>query len=174
MIHFTCKRCGFAVRTADGHAGRKARCPSCRGVIIVPSGEAHHAGEDAVAALAAVVAPDDSAMPDGAGHVPPPPPSISLDKDDLDLPMAKKDAAAETDILTVDAAGVAHPACLAGRRAAPDDAESGAADEGGGAPARRREHARAAFPARPWVILGAGAVIIAAIVAAIYLLLIAK
>ena len=40
-----CIGCGKSLKIADEHAGRRARCPSCRAVIEVPSAEASRVGE---------------------------------------------------------------------------------------------------------------------------------
>lgn len=36
MIEFPCPQCGKRVRASDGHAGRRARCPSCSAIVTVP------------------------------------------------------------------------------------------------------------------------------------------
>jgi phage FluMu protein Com len=36
MIRFQCSQCGKTINAADEHAGRKAKCPACQTVLVVP------------------------------------------------------------------------------------------------------------------------------------------
>jgi DNA-directed RNA polymerase subunit RPC12/RpoP len=36
MIRFKCSQCSKVINAADEHAGRKARCPACQVLLIVP------------------------------------------------------------------------------------------------------------------------------------------
>jgi hypothetical protein len=37
VIHFKCPHCQKDIATADEHAGKKARCPGCKEIVVVPS-----------------------------------------------------------------------------------------------------------------------------------------
>ena len=37
MIKFKCTQCGKEISAADEHAGRKARCPKCQAILVIPS-----------------------------------------------------------------------------------------------------------------------------------------
>lgn len=154
MICFTCENCGRSVRTDDAHSGMKARCPSCRAIVSVPTVNSDFA------ALAAAVAAKSPAQTDGLGQVPPPPPPISLDGDEIELVDTMKDPSAETDILVAD---VAEPDL-------PDQTPSPAPAEPAPRPTARRERPRRGMSGRLWILLATVVVIVAAIVAAFYLL----
>ena len=36
-IHFTCPQCKRSIKVADGLAGRRGRCPGCKGTLTVPA-----------------------------------------------------------------------------------------------------------------------------------------
>ena len=38
-IDFRCSQCGILLRAKDEDKGKKARCPKCDGVIVVPEHE---------------------------------------------------------------------------------------------------------------------------------------
>ena len=154
MICFTCENCGRKVRTDDAHSGMKARCPSCRAIVSVPT-----VNHD-FAALAAAVAAKSPAETDGLGQVPPPPPPGSLDGDEIELADTTKDPSAETDILVAD---LAEPEPT-------DQGPSPAPAEPAPRPIARRERTRLGMSLRLWILLATAVVIVAAIVAALYLL----
>jgi len=37
LVRFVCRFCGHKVRVAAIHAGKKAKCPRCRNVLVIPS-----------------------------------------------------------------------------------------------------------------------------------------
>jgi hypothetical protein len=37
MIKFICSHCGKDVSTSDGNAGKKGKCPTCKGLVDIPS-----------------------------------------------------------------------------------------------------------------------------------------
>lgn len=39
MISFTCPQCGKSVKAPDNAAGKKARCPHCKSITLIPSAE---------------------------------------------------------------------------------------------------------------------------------------
>lgn len=49
MIRFTCPECGKGFQVKDGLAGRKTKCPNCKGPISIP-GPSHSASEAAAEA----------------------------------------------------------------------------------------------------------------------------
>lgn len=38
MIRFKCIYCGQKVRTDDKNGGKKAKCPKCKSIIVIPAG----------------------------------------------------------------------------------------------------------------------------------------
>jgi len=79
MIQFPCPACGREVRAPDGSAGRRGRCPYCRGSVAIPALKPVRAEDEdePLKALAAAAAPPPPPAPQ-AGRPPPPlPPSAA-------------------------------------------------------------------------------------------------
>lgn len=53
MIQFRCRNCNATVRADDARAGKKGRCPSCQGIVNIPT--APGAGDDSVSRLVAAL-----------------------------------------------------------------------------------------------------------------------
>jgi len=74
MIRFTCPHCRGNVRVTDSYAGRKGRCPYCKGVVSIPVESQPSPAENGsppLAELAAVVGDDTDAQ--APAPAPPPP-----------------------------------------------------------------------------------------------------
>jgi hypothetical protein len=93
MIRFQCRHCGAAVRTADNHAGKRARCPFCRKVLTVPATAPPEEPSEAMMALAAA----NRTSADDADGVPPPPEAAA--GEEPEIAASTKDPSEETDIL---------------------------------------------------------------------------
>lgn len=85
MIKFRCFRCSHKIRTADQHAGRVVRCPSCKELTFVPS-----TVDEIEAALAAVHEdqPESQMMNQVVGTDTPQPPEPSVEGS-VELPKAE-------------------------------------------------------------------------------------
>ena len=42
MIKFRCHHCGKDINAPDQHAGKKAKCPGCKEVLVIPTGLGLH------------------------------------------------------------------------------------------------------------------------------------
>src|SRR5688500_12080986 len=81
-IEFRCSQCGQMLRVAETSAGKNARCPGCKTVMVIPA-----AGSLASRELPALTpfAPTPAAPPPAAVPQPPPPakPVFPSAQDDL-------------------------------------------------------------------------------------------
>jgi hypothetical protein len=100
MIQFACPECEQEVTTADEHAGKKGRCPSCRAVFAIPGGKASVR----------------SAAPPAPARRPAPPPEEEVEEAEEALPTAAEEDEAISE-------SPRKPLPARGRRAADEDEE---------------------------------------------------
>jgi len=72
MIEFRCKDCGWTLRVAEIHAGKKGRCPKCKSKLTVPKPPGEEAGADTVEANGTKASPYDLTLLNVPEHVKPP------------------------------------------------------------------------------------------------------
>ncbi len=120
MIRFNCAHCGWPVKVANICAGKKGRCPSCKGIVGIPHYSMPAAGDSAALSRDELAASEmsDTSLPrleDLAAAVesledsladrpPPPPPMTAQDSfiEEFERETHDPDAAEETDIIPTD------------------------------------------------------------------------
>ena len=170
MIRFICEHCGSSVRTADDLVGKKARCPDCAGIVVIPlksspQPKAPAPRPETRALRPAAAAPAAAPAAHDTAPVPPPPrktPSLDADPEEVDLPSGRKDPSAETDILVMEGGGTVQSRHSSTRfRTLIGHALSAHSGKKG---------RRAKSPARMWMVVAVVAVVVVAALAVIYLL----
>jgi len=165
MIHFQCKHCGHPVRIPDAHAGKRGRCPACKGIVTVPHGEAEAAAGDEIAALASAAEGARGLAAEETHAVPPPPARADLEREEIELPSSTKAPSDETDILPAQAgdSGPSEPQTETAPETPPQDTPKPAP----------KEHVALAGTSRGkvWILVAVAAFIVLAALVAVFLLL---
>ena len=165
MIHFQCKHCGHPVRIPDAHAGKRGRCPACKGIVTVPYGEAEAAGGDEIAALASAAEGARGPAAEETHAVPPPPARADLEREEIELPSSTKGPSDETDILPAQP-GDSGPS-VAQTETAPETRPEETPKPVPKEPVSRRGASRG----KVWILVAVAAFIVLAALVAVFLLL---
>jgi hypothetical protein len=85
MIKLNCPHCATAINAADEHAGKKVRCPACKGVLAVPGAAGPAPSPQAVRPPAAASRTTRPVRPEPAG-----PPAITPAPPDRPYPAPRR------------------------------------------------------------------------------------